>query len=120
MSNGRCLPQPLLIEAGDRLKLRVFVYQGGAALEGRRRDPGIGQGEAMAGFEFSCAQQQGLGGLQPVDRQGLELLIGQAASPLAFIFPDPVARRQLGRRARCLANFVTRLIVTFALAPLSC
>ena len=30
------------------------------------------------------------------------------------------ARCQLRRRARCLANFVTRLIVTFALAPLSC
>ena len=33
----------------------------------------------MAGFEFSCAQQQGLGGLQPVDRQGLELLKGHAS-----------------------------------------
>ncbi len=31
-----------------------------------------------------------------------------------------LARRQLGRRARCLTVFVTRLIVTFALAPLSC
>ena len=30
------------------------------------------------------------------------------------------ARCQLRRRARCLATFVTRLIVTFALAPLSC
>ena len=30
------------------------------------------------------------------------------------------ARCQLHRRARCLAAFVTRLIVTFALAPLSC
>ena len=79
MSNGRCSPQPLLIEAGDRLKLRVLVQQGGAALESRRRNPGIGQGEAMAGFEFSCAQQQGLGGLQPVDRQGLELLKGHAS-----------------------------------------
>ena len=32
----------------------------------------------------------------------------------------PIARCQLRRRARCLSNFVTRLIVTFALAPLSC
>jgi hypothetical protein len=30
------------------------------------------------------------------------------------------ARCQLRRRARCLAAFVARLIVTFALAPLSC
>jgi hypothetical protein len=31
-----------------------------------------------------------------------------------------VARCQLRRRARCLTIFVTRLIVTFALAPLPC
>jgi hypothetical protein len=30
------------------------------------------------------------------------------------------ARCQLRRRARCLTIFVTRLIVTFALAPLPC
>ena len=31
-----------------------------------------------------------------------------------------IARCQLRRRPRCLTVIVTRLIVTFALAPLSC
>ena len=44
----------------------------------------------------------------------------QTLNALLWLAIRSSARCQLRRRARCLANFVTRLIVTFALAPLSC
>jgi U32 family peptidase len=55
-------------------------------------------------------------------RQGLDLLAeGLPSAPQSGEQRRSLelsARCQLRRRARCLANFVTRLIVTFALAPL--
>lgn len=50
----------------------------------------------------------------------------QAHGPQLLVFHPrqlhdaQAARCQLRRRAPCLMVFVTRLIVTFALAPLSC
>ena len=49
----------------------------------------------------------------------LKRLLADAELDKAML-KELAARCQLHRRARCLAAFVTRLIVTFALAPLSC
>ena len=80
--------QPLLDETLDGLKLRVFVQQRGAAVESSRGDPGIRQGQGMAGLDLRCADQQGLTGFQPVDRQRLQLLIGEPAGTFTLVLPD--------------------------------
>ena len=44
----------------------------------------------MAGLDARGALQQGLRDLNPLQGQGLELLVGQAASALILILPDAI------------------------------
>ena len=62
----------------------------GADLLGSGSDPGICERQGMAGLDARGALQQGLRDLNPLQGQGLELLIGQAASALLFILPDAI------------------------------
>ena len=89
-SRGQRSTEPLLRKIDNCAELGILVQQGGAHLLRRRSDPGIGHRERLTRLEACRLFQKRLLGLHPAQRQGLELLIGQAAGALALVFPDAV------------------------------